>query len=149
MYRFDPSSCRGIAKAVSVSGPSAAGREALWLEAAVKELLSKSWVRARLMAVSIKYVTRKTQIQIGSGEHYAIAEIEVSDKRRPTAAASGLEDGMKRMELDGEKGEDFFEMDWRTAVKLVEAETATGNGNDGRTRTGRDEVCSLPSSPGS
>jgi AAA family ATPase len=53
--------------------------------------------------VSIKYVTRKTQIQIGLGEQYAIAEIEVSDKRRPAPATNGLEDGMKRMELDGER----------------------------------------------
>jgi AAA family ATPase len=99
--------------------------------------------------VSIKYVTRKTQIQIGLGEQYAIAEIEVSDKRRPAPATNGLEDGMKRMELDGEKGEDFFEMDWRTAVKLVEAEAAAGNGNEGKIRAGMTEVCPLPSSPGS
>lgn len=88
------------------------------------------------MSVSMKYISRATRIQIGSGEHYAVQEIQVSVKQRPVQV-NGIEEGIQNMGI--EDGVEFYEMDWRTTVKLVARDEGSTEGS-GTTQNGKLQV---------
>ncbi|WWC90625.1 uncharacterized protein L201_005561 [Kwoniella dendrophila CBS 6074] len=127
LYRFDAEShSYGKASSVSLKEIFEVTLKARQKQGLVQETpREKEWLRASIKEVllSINYIRNGIIISVGEAEKtcrkFEIAKVELSSKEEAKKGSGKLEDGFKKLAINGDQGEKVvYDMSWKSQIVL-------------------------------